>query len=109
ENYDEGLFKLVDEVYKQSKFRYVRYDSRKPDTDKGGPEKTDNGARGHGCRPESWGEPALVRTLVAITPGQRSIRAPAQGRFAFAVRLSKWGEEVRPARSLPNGCDLCIY
>lgn len=28
--YDEGLFKLVDEVYKQSKFRYVRYDQRKP-------------------------------------------------------------------------------
>src|SRR5262249_51660734 len=29
EKYDEGLFKLVDEVYKQSKFRYVRYDQRK--------------------------------------------------------------------------------
>jgi alpha-glucosidase len=29
EKYDEGLFKLVDEVYKQSKFRYVRYDKRK--------------------------------------------------------------------------------
>ena len=26
--YDEGLFKLVDEVYKQSKFRYVRYVQR---------------------------------------------------------------------------------
>src|SRR5262245_5676904 len=30
EKYDEGLFKLVDDVYKQSKFRYVRYDQRKP-------------------------------------------------------------------------------
>jgi hypothetical protein len=30
EKYDQGLFKLVDEVYKQSKFRYVRYDQRKP-------------------------------------------------------------------------------
>jgi hypothetical protein len=30
EKYDEGLFKLVDEVYKQSKFRYVRYDQREP-------------------------------------------------------------------------------
>lgn len=30
EKYDEGLFKLVDEVYKQSKYRYVRYDQRKP-------------------------------------------------------------------------------
>jgi alpha-glucosidase len=29
QKYDEGLFKLVDEVYKQSKFRYVRYDKRK--------------------------------------------------------------------------------
>jgi alpha-glucosidase len=27
--YDPGLFALVDEVYKQSKFRYVRYDKRK--------------------------------------------------------------------------------
>jgi alpha-glucosidase len=30
EKYDEALFKLVDEVYKQSKFRYLRYDQRKP-------------------------------------------------------------------------------
>jgi alpha-glucosidase len=29
EKYDPGLFALVDEVYKQSKFRYVRYDQRK--------------------------------------------------------------------------------
>lgn len=28
--YDPGLFVLVDEVYKQSKFRYVRYDRRMP-------------------------------------------------------------------------------
>jgi hypothetical protein len=28
EKYDLNLFKLVDEVYKQSKFRYVRYDKR---------------------------------------------------------------------------------
>ncbi len=28
--YDPGLFALVDEVYKQSKFRYVRYDRRAP-------------------------------------------------------------------------------
>src|SRR5206468_1283763 len=28
ENYDPELFKLVDEVYKQSNFRYVRYDQR---------------------------------------------------------------------------------
>ena len=28
EKYDAGLFGLVDEVYKQSKFRYVRYDRR---------------------------------------------------------------------------------
>ncbi len=27
--YDPGLFNLVDEVYKQSKYRYVRYDRRK--------------------------------------------------------------------------------
>lgn len=27
--YDPDLFALVDEVYKQSKFRYVRYDKRK--------------------------------------------------------------------------------
>src|SRR5436309_1333306 len=32
EKYDAGLFKLVDEVYRQSKFRYVRYDQRKPGT-----------------------------------------------------------------------------
>jgi hypothetical protein len=31
EKYDPELFKLVDEVYKQSKFRYVRYDKRKKD------------------------------------------------------------------------------
>ena len=30
EKYDPGLFKLVDEVYKRSKFRYVRYDRRNP-------------------------------------------------------------------------------
>ncbi len=29
EKYDPDLFKLVDEVYKQSKYRYVRYDRRK--------------------------------------------------------------------------------
>jgi hypothetical protein len=29
QKYDPGLFALVDEVYKQSKFRYVRYDQRK--------------------------------------------------------------------------------
>lgn len=29
EKYDEPLFKLVDEVFKQSKYRYVRYDARK--------------------------------------------------------------------------------
>jgi hypothetical protein len=34
-NYDESLFKLVDEVYKQSKFRYVRYDKRNPKTGEG--------------------------------------------------------------------------
>jgi hypothetical protein len=32
--YDPGLFGLVDEVYRQSKFRYVRYDQREPKTDK---------------------------------------------------------------------------
>jgi alpha-glucosidase len=36
EKYDEGLFRLVDEVYKQSKFRYVRYDKRKPEADETG-------------------------------------------------------------------------
>ena len=30
----DDLFKLVDEVYKQSKFRYVRYDKRQPKPDK---------------------------------------------------------------------------
>jgi len=29
QNYDPDLFALVDEVYKQSKYRYVRYDQRK--------------------------------------------------------------------------------
>jgi alpha-glucosidase len=32
--YDPGLFALVDEVYKQSKFRYVRYDQRKKSDEK---------------------------------------------------------------------------
>ncbi len=40
EKYDEGLFKLVDEVYKQSKFRYVRYDQRKK-SEKADPKKSD--------------------------------------------------------------------
>ena len=31
EKYDAGLFELVDEVYKQSKYRYVRYDRRAKD------------------------------------------------------------------------------
>jgi alpha-glucosidase len=35
--YDEGLFKLVDEVYRKSKFRYVRYDQRHPKTREGRP------------------------------------------------------------------------
>src|SRR5437764_14157066 len=39
QKYDEGLFKLVDEVYRQSKFRYVRYDQRKPKAEKEGSEK----------------------------------------------------------------------
>jgi len=30
EKYDPELFKLIDEVFKQSKFRYVRYDKRNP-------------------------------------------------------------------------------
>jgi hypothetical protein len=30
EKYDPDLFNLLDEVYKQSQFRYVRYDKRKP-------------------------------------------------------------------------------
>jgi photosystem II stability/assembly factor-like uncharacterized protein len=30
QKYDAGLFALVDEVYRQSKFRYVRYDKRSP-------------------------------------------------------------------------------
>jgi alpha-glucosidase len=41
EKYDEGLFKLVDEVYKQSKFRYVRYDKRQWKAGKAGPEESD--------------------------------------------------------------------
>src|SRR5262245_15267542 len=39
EKYDEALFKLLDEVYKKSKFRYARYDKRNSKTDKAGPEK----------------------------------------------------------------------
>ncbi len=35
EKYDPDLFKLVDEVYKQSKFRYVRYDKRNDQAPKG--------------------------------------------------------------------------
>jgi alpha-glucosidase len=31
EKYDVDLYKLVDEVYKQSKYRYVRYDKRYPE------------------------------------------------------------------------------
>jgi alpha-glucosidase len=38
--YDPDLFKLVDEVYKQSKYRYVRYDKRKPKAGKPGPAKS---------------------------------------------------------------------
>jgi hypothetical protein len=41
EKYDEGLFKLVDEVYKQSKFRYVRYDQRKPPAAQQDPAKAE--------------------------------------------------------------------
>jgi hypothetical protein len=41
EKYDEGLFKLIDEVYKQSKFRYVRYDKRQSKAGKAGPEESD--------------------------------------------------------------------
>ncbi len=41
EQYDPGLFKLVDEVYRQSKFRYVRYDKRHPKGDGTGPVSPD--------------------------------------------------------------------
>lgn len=34
EKYDPELFALVDEVYKKSKFRYVRYDKRHPPAEK---------------------------------------------------------------------------
>jgi alpha-glucosidase len=54
EKYDPDLFKLVDEVYKQSKFRYVRYDKRKdpapkgeqPELKKGAPELTSGSLSG---------------------------------------------------------------
>jgi predicted metalloprotease with PDZ domain len=36
--YDPDLFALVDEVYKQSKFRYVRYDQRKAKRDSNKPD-----------------------------------------------------------------------
>jgi hypothetical protein len=39
--YDPGLFQLVDEVYLQSQFRYVRYDQRRPKAD---PAKPDSGS-----------------------------------------------------------------
>jgi alpha-glucosidase len=42
QQYDPALFALVDEVYKQSKFRYVRYDQRHPpaaEKDPPSPEK----------------------------------------------------------------------
>jgi uncharacterized protein (DUF885 family) len=39
EKYDPDLFKLVDEVYKQSKFRYVRYDKRNPPASKTDPSE----------------------------------------------------------------------
>ncbi len=41
EKYDVDLFKLVDEVYKQSKFRYVRYDKRHAPGVKGDDKKGD--------------------------------------------------------------------
>jgi alpha-glucosidase len=40
EKYDNALFQLVDEAYKQSKFRYVRYDKRKPKAGAGDPLPT---------------------------------------------------------------------
>ena len=44
EKYDQDLFKLVDEVYRQSKFRYVRYDVRNAPAKKAEPElKKDKG------------------------------------------------------------------
>ena len=39
QKYDPELFALVDEVYKQSKFRYVRYDKRDQEAGCGEPEK----------------------------------------------------------------------
>src|SRR5262249_38378769 len=36
--YDPRLFQLVDEVYRQSKFRYVRYDQRRPKADQAKPD-----------------------------------------------------------------------
>ena len=39
QKYDPDLFALVDEVYKQSKFRYVRYDRRFPPAGKEQPER----------------------------------------------------------------------
>jgi alpha-glucosidase len=38
EKYDPDLFALIDEVFKQSKFRYVRYDRRNPPDRKPAPE-----------------------------------------------------------------------
>jgi hypothetical protein len=38
QKYDPDLFALVDEVYKQSKFRYVRYDQRPAAEKQGQPE-----------------------------------------------------------------------
>lgn len=43
QQYDQELFKLVDEVYQQSDFRYVRYDQRTPRaSNRGTDKKTDS-------------------------------------------------------------------
>ena len=41
EKYDPALFKLIDEVFKQSKFRYVRYDERQPPVEGGDGDSDD--------------------------------------------------------------------
>jgi acetyl esterase/lipase len=103
EKYDPDLFKLVDEVYKQSKFRYVRYDQRNPPA-----AKKDQAAQAQ--------QPLVVDIWPGKPPGDVGI--PGEEKFIEIKQAPdiKWITNVskptltlyRPARDKDTGTAVLI-
>src|SRR5262249_40083811 len=75
QKYDAALLALVDEVYQQSKFRYVRYDQRPPAAEQPGPASRLTADTVRGLALRNIG-PALTSGRIgdiAVDPRNRSV------------------------------------